>query len=186
MRIRRIAANVAVTALLVGGASLAVAPVASAEPSSDLSPGCQVVNSPNYDALYASTQIADAFAAGERVTVTASEPTSAGVPTSVGFWVGGVEVDSASFPGVLSYTFEAGIDTTIGWVSAVANVTWSAVCDLAPAEMVSGSLIPPWVQGYGRTHAADTCLHGWNPSWELWPHGGTGGWVCTREIPSLG
>jgi hypothetical protein len=46
--------------------------------------------------------------------------------------------------------------------------------------------IPEWVQGYGRHNATDACLDGWNASWELWPHGGTGGWVCTREVPSLG
>ncbi len=46
--------------------------------------------------------------------------------------------------------------------------------------------IPAWVQSYGRGSTEEICKSGWNPSWELWPHDGTGGWVCTREIPSLG
>jgi hypothetical protein len=54
------------------------------------------------------------------------------------------------------------------------------------SERMDATPIPPWVQGYGRGGAADACNDGWVASWEQWPHGGTGGWVCTREIPSLG
>ena len=46
--------------------------------------------------------------------------------------------------------------------------------------------LPPWVQGHGRGSAADACLDGWTASWDQRPHGGTGGWVCTRSVPSLG
>jgi hypothetical protein len=46
--------------------------------------------------------------------------------------------------------------------------------------------IPAWVQAYGRANADATCLEGWNPSWDLWPNGGTGGFVCQRSIPSYG
>jgi len=46
--------------------------------------------------------------------------------------------------------------------------------------------IPAWVQAYGRASKDATCIDGWNPSWNLWPNDGKGGWVCTRSIPSLG
>jgi hypothetical protein len=51
---------------------------------------------------------------------------------------------------------------------------------------VEASPIPPWLQAYGRASANATCLDGWNPSWHWWPNNGTGGFVCQREIPSLG
>lgn len=46
--------------------------------------------------------------------------------------------------------------------------------------------IPPWVQSYGRPNAEAACDAGWGASWEMWPNGGRGGYVCTRVIPSLG
>ncbi len=50
----------------------------------------------------------------------------------------------------------------------------------------SGTPVPEWVQGYGRGSASDACRDGWSASWALWPNDGTGGWVCTRTVPSLG
>jgi hypothetical protein len=51
---------------------------------------------------------------------------------------------------------------------------------------VADNPIPPWVQAYG-VHTSDaTCEDGWKNSWQDWALGVTGGWVCTREIPSLG
>lgn len=61
-------------------------------------------------------------------------------------------------------------------------VTWSGRPGLGEATIP----IPPWVQSYGRGTSSDPCLDGWNPSWEEWMNNGKGGWVCTREIPSLG
>jgi hypothetical protein len=46
--------------------------------------------------------------------------------------------------------------------------------------------IPAWVQAYGRARADATCENGWGPSWQSWAQPVTGGWVCTRTIPSLG
>jgi len=46
--------------------------------------------------------------------------------------------------------------------------------------------IPPWLQAYGRSGKDAACLDGWNPSWQSWAEPVTGGWVCTRSIPSLG
>ncbi len=49
----------------------------------------------------------------------------------------------------------------------------------------AASVIPPWVQAYGRS-AGEGCIEGWAPSWEQWAVNVTGGWVCTRTVPSLG
>jgi ubiquitin-large subunit ribosomal protein L40e len=55
--------------------------------------------------------------------------------------------------------------------------------DEAVVEFV---VIPAWQQAYARGSADEACAPGWGPSWAQWPNGGTGGWTCDREIPSLG
>lgn len=61
------------------------------------------------------------------------------------------------------------------------------VAEPVPGEPSSEAAgIPDWVQSYGRGAQADSCVTGWSASWEQWPNGGAGGWVCTRSIPSLG
>ena len=70
----------------------------------------------------------------------------------------------------------------------LSNITLDA--DVPPAAEVPSTPVKEpilmWVQSYGRHNQTDGCLDGWNPSWEMWMNEGTGGWVCTREIPSLG
>jgi hypothetical protein len=44
-----------------------------------------------------------------------------------------------------------------------------------------GTPPPSWYQGTGRDGATAQCPDGWSPSWNLWPHGGTGGFTCDRE-----
>jgi hypothetical protein len=46
--------------------------------------------------------------------------------------------------------------------------------------------IPAWVQAYARGGADAACESGWDASWQSWAEPVTGGWVCTRSIPSLG
>ncbi len=46
--------------------------------------------------------------------------------------------------------------------------------------------IPTWVQSVGRPSSSSSCESGWSPSWQEWAIPVTGGWVCTRSIPSLG
>jgi hypothetical protein len=38
-----------------------------------------------------------------------------------------------------------------------------------------------WLQQSGRLEG-DSCLDGWSSSWAEWPNGGTGGFVCSREL----
>jgi hypothetical protein len=46
-----------------------------------------------------------------------------------------------------------------------------------------GSTPPDWQQSYARASQDEECKPGWNPSWDYWPNGGTGGWVCNRSVP---
>lgn len=43
-----------------------------------------------------------------------------------------------------------------------------------------------WQQAYARASAADSCQSGYTPSWDTWPNGGTGGFVCNRFVPEYG
>lgn len=51
---------------------------------------------------------------------------------------------------------------------------------------VAAQSVPDWVQAYGRSGKDAPCLEGWTPSWDQWPNGGTGGFVCQRSIKSVG
>jgi hypothetical protein len=45
---------------------------------------------------------------------------------------------------------------------------------------------PPamWLKSVGRASATDSCADGSNPSWAMWPNGGTGGYVCDTSVPA--
>ena len=45
---------------------------------------------------------------------------------------------------------------------------------------------PQWIQAYGRFGADAECADGWDAAWQEWAQPITGGWVCTRTVPSLG
>jgi len=55
-----------------------------------------------------------------------------------------------------------------------------------PTDGPAATVVPDWVQAYGRFGENAKCEAGWNPSWQQWAEPVTGGWVCTRSIPSLG
>ena len=76
-------------------------------------------------------------------------------------------------------------DGTCGYVQYVVSDGWLGA-PLQAAKTCPSDPIPGWAQGYGRHLVTDTCLDGWNPSWEQWANGGNGGYVCSRVIPSLG
>ncbi len=46
--------------------------------------------------------------------------------------------------------------------------------------------IPMWQQAIGRASATATCPDGYTGSWDTWPNGGTGGYVCNRFVPFYG
>jgi hypothetical protein len=179
------AAIVAAGAMVAGGLVLAGAPAASAIIRVDHSvDGCVALN---YAApagtvfevdLSGCDGMYDYWLAREGANPNASvfEDTPDLIYVTIGDGPGYVEVEGG--PTGDSYAdpyFGVCGGSRVGW-------EWDTVSFCPPTE----SPIPPWVQGYGRGSATDACKDGWTASWELWPHGGAGGWVCTREIPSLG
>jgi hypothetical protein len=188
MKFRRVAAAVAAAAMIAGGVSLAVAPAASAITVSTLTiTGSATLSwTPASSDYYLLVCAPETVVADDCGTVPGPGPNllyliADGDPsvTSHTFAPGDmVEPYSGSSEVPLpagDYAFVL-VDFNNGVTS---NVVHGTVADTYIP-------IPPWVQGYGRASAADVCLDGWTASWELWPNGGTGGWVCTRSIPSLG
>ena len=102
--------------------------------------------------------------AGDVITLT----WGAGLLTSTGSLIGPtVEVESEANPNNGGVT----VTPTLAQSSNSAGET-------APVLM--------WQQAYGRTSATDTCLTGYTPSWDTWPNGGKGGFVCNRFVPEYG
>jgi hypothetical protein len=99
-------------------------------------------------------------------------------------------------PGITRATLTASDPALVGTAATFRNIddtqTVTVRSVTAPAsDTPSGTAsdvppIPAWVQAYGRASADATCLDGWAASWQSWAEPVTGGWVCTRSIPSLG
>jgi hypothetical protein len=180
MGVRRLLAGLGASALIMGGTLVAGAPAASAISVDYFVNGCLENN-------YAAP-------AGTVFAVDTADCSSS--PIDWNNPVGGANanssVDDSNAP-----TIYITIGDGPGWIELLTDLgdPYFGVCggsregwnyDLIDKCPADSTPIPPWVQGYGRGMATDACLDGWTASWELWPHGGTGGWVCTREIPSLG
>lgn len=172
--------------MTAGAVSLIAAPAA---PAAALSEGCLAASADIGNHYTERNIFAQDFLAGETLTVTAGEPWSTLLPTEVVLEVGGVPVDTDTFPGTVSYTFPADVNTSIRWLVDHGNATWTTTCGplaAAPVAVPEPKPIPNWVQQYARASADEKCLDTWYPSYAMWPNGGKGGWVCTRIIPSLG
>lgn len=127
---RALAIFTAITAAL---AAAALAPPASAQ---ELSPGCAAANAGNLDGLYSQGGwlFGRTFAAGETLTVSARTPTRPPLtgPASITLKIGGVTVDTASFPGTVTYAFTAAGAYTASWSvtsgSGSTKATWRVSC----------------------------------------------------------
>jgi hypothetical protein len=130
------------------------------------------------------------------------EPTSTGTAKAYGI--------QSNVPGALGqrdwYAHSAGSGTTVITTTLAATdgvgtelFVGAAIAehgDGAPQHLITwagprtsigtSTPIPWWVQAYGRANKDATCESGWEPSWQEWAASVTGGWVCTRSIPSLG
>lgn len=114
-------------------------------------------------------------------------------PTPVGnAWLNGTLIPQDG-----SYRTFPGGSWTMTFASEVPGFTHftmcnsgSFVCPTLRVDVVQADeeipAIPPWQQSVGRASATATCASGWQPSWQQWAEHITGGWVCTRTIPSLG
>ena len=112
---RRLAGCLAAAVILgVSGVVAGTAPQASAQQA--LSAGCTTLNDPLLDSAYAGAGPGPRqFLAGEVITVSAGEPTSAGTPTATQLRVNQVVVASGGFPATLSYTVPADGTYTVDW-----------------------------------------------------------------------
>lgn len=190
MRARRVWAGVAAAGVTAGLG------IVGAVPASAASAGCDFLNGASGSGEGQVAWQSLAFQAGERLTVTWSALSSP-APVVDLLVPGNVIVDTRVGAGSVTYLFAT--DTVADGNSLVVGGTgtWSISCgDPAltsePASKAesgptsSPAPIPAWVQAYGRADKDATCIDGWSPSWQKWSEPVTGGWVCTRSIPSLG
>jgi hypothetical protein len=81
----------------------------------------------------------------------------------------------ASLSGATVWVWDNGVDVPV-------------TLALAPQSGSSPSSfpIPVWMQAVGRSAPDASCPDGFAPSWDTWPNGGKGGYVCNRFVPVYG
>ena len=99
-------------------------------------------------------------------------------------------------PGITRATLTASDPALLGTLAAFRNIddtqtvtvqsVTASASDTPSDTAADAPPIPSWVQAYGRAGQDAACEDGWAPSWQSWAEPVTGGWVCTRSIPSLG
>ena len=120
-------------------APLVVAFDASSAQAHTLSESCQFVDaSAHLDGVYYQAAFAGHFFAGETLTVQATAPIAGTLPTTIVLQSPfGTVVDTAPFPGSVSYTFPVDANTDLNWsTNSNNNVTWAVSCQ-APEETCS-------------------------------------------------
>ena len=202
MRVRPIVTSMALVAILGGGVSLMGAPMASAATGvGDYIANCGDVGSTHYTF---EGRVGDTFTLGAVNTGSfcggfdsspgvVSYPSSdlanssnpwlaSGLPTYYEYDQLPITI-TLTTPGTTTLTWEqrGGLSITVTVLPAPDAPSAGPAPAPAPAPP-----IPPWVQAYGIFHPDDACVTGWGSSWQPWAEPITGGWVCTRTIPSLG
>jgi len=131
-------AVIAIAVLLLG----LVAAIGHPAQAVALSPGCEEVNQPSHDGTYPGVIfISWQMFAGERLIMSAGEPHT-GTPSTLYLYFDGPLVDTAPFPGTVSYTVPADGIYSFGWIPDYGTVTWDVSC-LPPGEH-SGAAGPPY------------------------------------------
>jgi hypothetical protein len=196
MRIRRFLAAAAATMVAAAGVAGVAAPAASA---AELGPDTVACNEPSRT-LNVTGSVGDTF------TVVSTTPINCeDVTTSVSGVVTWSADDTCPLPDPDAFCGYSDYDTETGTIVVITlaqpgTTTWRARANTSDVGLtvtftVTGTTtaagsgateIPAWVQAYGRSGADATCEDGWAPSWQSWAEPVTGGWVCTRSIPSLG
>lgn len=118
-------------ALSVVMSVLAALVAASPVRAQSLSESCQYVNSLEMlDGSYFQGAVGGHYFAGETITVQATAPTAGTLPIMIVLQSPfGTVVDTAAFPGTVSYTFPADIGTDLNWsTNSNGNVTWAVSC----------------------------------------------------------
>jgi|RhiMetdeSRZDD1v2_1073273.scaffolds.fasta_scaffold199074_2 hypothetical protein len=146
-------------------AAAVVALNAAAASAQDLSPGCQLLNDPSWEAGLPHSgggfpRAPQPFAAGELITTSAGEPTLNGTPTTVTLIVNDVVVDTAPFPGTVQYVIPAEGQYTVAWTVDMGNNTWSISCEaplVDPAQAIAD--LRAMVTGLSIHHGIATALN---------------------------
>lgn len=133
--------------LIVFMTLLLVVSLTSATGSLALSSGCDVFNRAQLDGQYIQMDVVVSLETGEVLSFTADTPTSGDAPTGIGLRVGPSgtapqdlpEVDSASFPGTVTYMVPADGDYAVLWTTKSASpdpldATWDLSCELPEEE----------------------------------------------------
>ena len=178
----RVGATIVATLMLTAGMSLVAAQEATAAP---LSSGCELLNDPHFHGLFAggSILVPTDFNTNETVTVSAEAP-SVGSPTLVFLRVGATMVSNGAYPGTIHYTFPFDVSTTLDFGVDRGGATLTVSCRTieSPTPAATDQTPPAWLQSYARADKDEKCRAGWNPSYAMWPHDETGGWVCDRNL----
>ena len=176
MRVRRILASVATT-VLVAGIGVAAAVPASAADLGGFTANC--TSGGRVDQTISGV-IGDTFtvttAKGSSVCFAAENP--GGFVSS--------SLSSGTSGDTTTVTLVASGSTVFRWEANGNGIYFAVTAAVAEVPAVASAPIPAWVKAYGRFGKDAACDTGWNPSWQKWAEPVTGGWVCTRTIPSLG
>jgi hypothetical protein len=212
MQVKRLVAAIGAAVLLLSGVSLTTATAASAV-AIDGTTSSSSTDVSSYYPLDSCAPFAYPNAVGNLMTVTASSTGLATIAlTATSYddaaWVAVFEgsyaaancidsslVTSAPFlPSVTIPVVEGqqyvilvmGCNSTCVSPASVWYGTYTLETSFPGVAAADQPPIPAWVQAYGRDSRDATCLDGWDASWQSWAEPVTGGWVCTRSIPSLG
>lgn len=211
MSVRRFMIGVVATLLVIGGAAVGAAPAALAACGDAPAHGVDWSGCDKAGGTYSDLSFMDLSGADFSDTnmyygyVWGSNLTNADFTNSylVSLRLWEANLTNADFSGAnLTNAFftdayvECGSDEVLGTGVTAGTVYempegWSiadGIFRVAVAACPVGDPSPilAWVQAHGRAGADAPCEDGWAPSWQSWAEPVTGGWVCTRSIPSLG
>ncbi len=96
---------------------------------------------------------------------------------------------SAHSGDVITVSWGSGYTTTNSSLSGATVWVWDSANDvLVPVTLPeeTTAAIPMWQQAIGRASATATCPDGYTDSWDTWPNGGKGGYVCNKFLPAYG
>lgn len=170
--------------LAMGGASVALAPIASA---ADSSINC---------ASFSNTSTNVPLTVGATYTIANSGVfiCTLGATSGASGTVSWISSDGSDTPTSNPTRISAGATLTVTAVTAGtlslsytgnnANLFTFTVTGVAPSPSpttASSDSLPPWLQSYGRL-PAQGCKPGWHASWAEWAVAKTGGWVCNRTV----
>jgi hypothetical protein len=195
MNLHRVA-TLAVTALIAGGSAMVAAPTASAASAS-------------VDCLTSASIREFTIAPGESFTLNLANCPTFVATTSSWFNIDGSLLSGGNYsifsPSTTDFaTWVATTPTTAVMVAPLTKGPARTILTMYSGPGLGGNVveivatvgtaadaqaplpIPDWIQAYGRASSDASCNSGWNPSWQEWPNGGRGGYVCTRSIPALG